>query len=166
MPLLLARRGWMGASNGKTDTPRETNEHYFVLSHNQTQHGNELTTNHVSCIGYSFSSKYRSPTRSVRSMVRQAMVTIMLGSLPRQRQERFSHGTDGTVGRAQASFPQQDQDGGWHKMLACQDRTGYPLKCIFWCTIALGALVQGCASDFVSEIRRTNTYMTHEELVS
>ena len=35
-------------------------------------------------------------------------------------------------------------------MLACEDSTDYRYKYIFWCAIALGALVQGRHSEFVS----------------
>lgn len=83
-------------------------------------------------------------------MVRQAMVNIMLGSMPLQRQEQPRGGAGGPAGREQAGIPQQDQEGGLGRVLACQDTTDYPAKCIFWCAIALGALVQGCSLVFVS----------------
>lgn len=78
------------------------------------------------------------------------MVKIMLGSMPQQRQEMLRAEESGLPGGEQAGLPQQGQHGGWGRVLTCQDRTDYPSKCIFWCAIALGALVQGCPSGFVS----------------
>ena len=78
------------------------------------------------------------------------MVNVMLNSMPQELQERLRGGAGGLAGTEQAGFPQQCQEGGGDKVLECQDRTHYPYKCIFWCAIALGALLQGCSSPFVS----------------
>ncbi|CAM9274390.1 unnamed protein product, partial [Laminaria digitata] len=40
--------------------------------------------------------------------------------------------------------------GGWGQALARQDSTSCPSKCILWCAVALGALVQGCSLEFVT----------------
>lgn len=78
------------------------------------------------------------------------MVNIMLGSMPQQRQKRFPVRAGGLARGEQAKFPQQGQEGGLGQMLASQENSHYPSKCIFWCAIALGALIRGCSSDFVS----------------
>lgn len=78
------------------------------------------------------------------------MVKIMLGSMPQQREESIRDGRGGLAGGGQSSGLRQGGDGGWSQTLACQDSTSHPSECILWCTIALGALVQGCSSEFVS----------------
>ena len=83
-------------------------------------------------------------------MVRQAMVKIMLSSMPQQRQEKVRVGEDGLAAGERARMIQQGEDGITSQTLASQEGTDYPSECILWCTIALGALVQGCSSEFVS----------------
>lgn len=77
----------------------------------------------------------------------------MLGSLAHHRQETTRAGTGSSrAGGEQAEYPQQGHDEGWGHVLACHDRIDYPSTCIFWCAIALGALVQGRSSGFVSDL--------------
>lgn len=78
------------------------------------------------------------------------MVKIMLGSMPQEREEIFRDGGGGLAGGGQSPDQRQGWHGGWSQTLASQDSTGHPSECILWCTIALGALVQGCSSEFVS----------------
>lgn len=82
-------------------------------------------------------------------MVRQAVVKIMLGSM-QQRQERFCIGAGDLAEGEEVEFLQESEKGGWGQSLACQDKTSCPSKCILWCAIALGALVQGCSLEYVS----------------
>ena len=78
------------------------------------------------------------------------MVKIMLSSMPQQRQETVRVGEISPKGVGHARFQQHGEDVGWGQTLAGQDTSSYPAECILWCTIALGALVQGCPSTFVS----------------
>lgn len=78
------------------------------------------------------------------------MVKIMLSSMPPQYQETVRVGQISGDGREHARLQQQGVDVGWGQTLACQEATSYAAECILWCTIALGALVQGCSSTFVS----------------
>lgn len=78
------------------------------------------------------------------------MVKIMLGSMPQQCKETVSDGKVGLARGGHSQLLQQGGDGGWSQTWPLQDSTSYPSECILWCTIALGALVQGCSSEFVS----------------
>ena len=73
----------------------------------------------------------------------------MLGSM-QQRQERFRIGAGDLAEGDEGEFLQESEEGGWGQSLACQDTTSCPSKCILWCAIALGALVQGCSLEYVS----------------
>lgn len=85
-------------------------------------------------------------------MVRQAVVKIMVGSMQQQqqRQERFRIGAGGLAEGEEGDFLQEGEEGGWGQAVACQETTSCPSKCILWCAVALGALVQGCSLEFVS----------------
>ena len=78
------------------------------------------------------------------------MVKIMLDSMPQQHKEVVSGGNVGLARGGQSQLLQQGGDGGWSQASPREDSTSYPSECILWCTIALGALVQGCSSEFVS----------------
>ena len=88
-------------------------------------------------------------------MVREVMVKIMLESRPHQRQQRFRAGRSNFAGGQEEEVHREMETGGAGQVLAYQQQGGDSSTCIFWCTIALGALVQGCPLEFVS-CRRLN----------
>lgn len=85
------------------------------------------------------------------SAARQAMVNIMLGDakVP-QRCDVYGVGTGLFAGQEQKRAPLRGQDGGWGQGLADHDRAENSSTCIFWSSIALGALLQGRSLMFVS----------------
>eukprot|EP00904_Undaria_pinnatifida_P005103 jgi/Undpi1/1722/HiC_scaffold_11.g05112.m1 len=82
-------------------------------------------------------------------MVRQAVVQIMLGPNPQQRHDGFRAGPMLAEGE-EGEFHPEGERGGWGQALAHQESTSCPSKCILWCAIALGALVQGCSLEYVT----------------
>lgn len=85
-----------------------------------------------------------------RRVVRQAVVELMLGAMPPRRKERHcAQGnslTDGKQGGHHTAGGEETYSQGG----AYDEIAGDSFKCIMWCAIALGALVQGCSFDFVS----------------
>lgn len=81
-------------------------------------------------------------------MVREAMFNVMLGSMSRKRQERVHVGGGSFAGGQEVL--RGGEGGGAGQALAYRPKEGDPSTCILWCTIALGALVQGCPLEFVS----------------
>lgn len=78
------------------------------------------------------------------------MVKIMLDTTPQHDQD-MTDGVDGSlVSLEDRGFPQKDAGLRWGQSLADQGRSNDPSRCILWCAIALGALVQGCSLEFVS----------------
>lgn len=84
-------------------------------------------------------------------MVRQAVVQIMLGPNPQQRHDGFRAGPMLAEGE-EGEFHPDGERGGGGQALAHQESTSCPSKCILWCAIALGALVQGCSLEYVSRL--------------
>ena len=89
-------------------------------------------------------------------MVREAMVKIMLGSRLHQRKREFRAGRSSFAEGQERDVVREIETGGAGQALAYRQQAGDASTCIFWCTIALGALVQGCPLEFVS-CRRLNT---------
>lgn len=92
-----------------------------------------------------------SPRVSLFSMVRQAMVSNMLGLTYVQDQNSTSVGFGPRRGE-EAEFPLRDGKGERRSTLAIHGRVENPSKCIMWCTIALEAHVQGRSVNFVRRL--------------
>lgn len=84
------------------------------------------------------------------STARQAMVNIMLASKPRQRDQENGIETGNLERGRRKGIPPQGNERSRGTGLACQNRVENSSRCIFWCAIALGALLKGSPLSFVS----------------
>lgn len=82
------------------------------------------------------------------------MVKILLGTVQPPENETVCGKAGSCGGRGGGDVSQDDGQWGWEQALAHQDGAKDPSKCILWCAIALGALVQGCSLEFVSFLRK------------
>lgn len=90
------------------------------------------------------------PARAPRSMVREAMFGIMSRSAIKERQQGLRIGGRRFAGEHEGGLLQEVEGGSVRQPPAHRQEEGDPSTCILWCTIALGALVQGCPLEFVS----------------
>lgn len=88
------------------------------------------------------------------------MVEMMLGSTSSEGQGRLSVGTDSLTGEEGGRSLLQANDWGRGQTPAERGGTADPSKCILWCAIAVGALMQGCPSELVSGILLDATVTT------
>lgn len=74
----------------------------------------------------------------------------MLDAMPLQNEEKSCLQGSSLKGFKQGEYHGEGEEERGSQKAALHARAGDALKCIMWCAIALGALVQGCALDFVS----------------
>lgn len=79
----------------------------------------------------------------------------MLGEVSQERlqQARLSSETDGEWGPRNGEVLEGEEQA-LNGTLTCRTESSDPSKCIMWCAIALGALVQGSPLEYVSCRRR------------